>query len=286
MTAVISKKDGICHYDNEATDIMLIPRNTYVRIGGPLVVLLAVAIFTARVKLSPPDSLSDPIVRGSINESVYGIGTIMANKSFQIRPGIAATILRLYVKEGDSVKRGQPLVELNEGFPFTAPFDGTVTSLPVKVGENAIPQTVIVEVVDLADRYIVVNLEQRAAIRVRRGQTAKLSFENLREKSYEGRVESLYSRQTNFLVRINAPQLPPEILPGMTADVAIGIDVRENALLIPVTAIENGTVLVKNGRRIRSVPIKIGVVDGAMAEIVSGDLNEGDRLIIPKKDNP
>ena len=70
----------------------------------------------------------------------------------------------------------------------------------------------------------------------------------------------------------------------MTADVAIIIREIPNALLLPVTAYENGYVWVKRGHALPTkVEVKIGVVDGMFAEVASGDLNEGDRLMIRRK---
>jgi multidrug efflux pump subunit AcrA (membrane-fusion protein) len=231
--------------------------------------------------------LSDPIQRGSIVESVYGIGTVAANRRYQLRPGTTTTIHDVLVKEGEAVAPGQPLVELEQGARFTAPFRGTVTWLQVKVGENVFPQTVVLELVDLLDRYLVVSLEQRAAIRVRPGQRARLSFEMMRDTSCEGTVESVYSRDSTFLVRIDAPDLPSQILPGMTADVAIGIGEPREALLVPVAAIEQGRVRVARGAA-APVPMEIttGLVDGAFAEVTSGELRPGDRLVLPKAAPP
>ena len=165
---------------------------------------------------------------------------------------------------------------------ISAPFDGTVTALPVKVGENVFAQTVVLELTDLQDRYVTVSLEQRAAIRVRRGQTARLSFENMRDTALAGTVESVYSRAGDFLVRIEVPDLPTQILPGMTADVAINIRQRSGALLVPVAAIREGSVAVK---RDGIVPVRVevttGLADGAFAEVTAGDLKPGDRVIVP-----
>ena len=70
----------------------------------------------------------------------------------------------------------------------------------------------------------------------------------------------------------------------MTADVAISIETREKVMLVPVASLERGGIVWrKRGRGIPSkVPIKIGIVDKAMAEVVSGELSEGDRLLIRK----
>ncbi|OGI44346.1 MAG: hypothetical protein A2150_04780 [Candidatus Muproteobacteria bacterium RBG_16_64_11] len=231
------------------------------------------------------ETLSEPIVKGAIVESVYGIGTVTATKSFQLKLGVTSTIRRLFVKEGDQVKRDQKLLDL-DGVLFNAPFDATVTLLPFKVGETVFPQAVILSLVDLQDRYMLVTLEQQAALRVRGGQKAKLSFDSLREESYDGLVEAIYSNDNNFFVRIGIAGLPPQILPGMTADVAIGISEHRDALIVPVAAIDAGKVYVKRGLGTETVTVTTGIVDGAMAEIVSGELREGDRLAIRKKVGP
>ncbi len=251
-----------------------------------LVILFVAGGFIVYAKRSQADGLSEPIQKGSIIESVYGIGTVTATRSFQLKLGVTGTIRKLYVKEGDQVRREQRLVDL-DGVLFTAPFDGTITLLPFKVGETVFPQAVILSLVDLQDRYLLVTLEQQAALRVRRGQKAKLSFDSMREESYDGLVEAIYSNENNFFVRIGIANLPAQILPGMTADVAIGIAEHRDVFIVPVAAIDSGKVYVKRGLAgTATVVVKTGIVDGAMAEIVSGDLREGERLIIRHKVAP
>ncbi|MGZ3689510.1 MAG: efflux RND transporter periplasmic adaptor subunit, partial [Bdellovibrionota bacterium] len=189
-------------------------------------------------------------------------------------------------KEGDAVRKGERLVNL-DGNVYRAPFSGVVNYLPFKSGENIFVQLPVLVLTDLSHRYIVVSLEQQGAIRVRAGQKVKLSFDSMRQQNYEGIVESVYSYSTSFLARINVSSLPAEILPEMTADVAIVVREATRALVIPVNAIENGVVWRKRGAMIpEKTEIKLGIVDGAFAELVSGDIQEGDRLLIRKKVSP
>ncbi len=227
--------------------------------------------------------LTDPITRGPIINSVYGIGTVLANKSYQLKVGVVSTIEELYVKEGDTVKKGAAFAKI-DGIVYRAPFKGTVTYLPYKVRENIFSNIPILTIVDLTDRYLIISLEQQGALRVRHGQSVKMSFDTIREQNYDGVVQSVYSNEGNFLARIDLSTLPERILPGMTADVAISIETREKVMLVPVASLERGGIVWrKRGRGIPSkVPIKIGIVDKAMAEVVSGELSEGDRLLIRK----
>lgn len=246
--------------------------------------VVSAIVFALRAQQLEAQTLSPPLSRGAIIESVYGIGTVRAAHSFELKTGVGATIERLYIQEGDTVKRGQRLVQLSGVGTFTAPFDGTITFLPYKVGETVFAQAAILQLVDMRDRYLVVSIEQRGALRVRAGQEARLSVEGMREQSYRGTVEAVYSRGNEFLVRIDVSQLPPQVMPQMTADVAIGIATRKDVIVIPVNALHEGKVYVKrDGGKPRAVDVKLGIVDGEMAEVIAGDLRVGDRLVISEK---
>ncbi len=241
------------------------------------------------------DQFSAPLQRGSILESVYGIGTVTATRRFQLKSGVTNTIKNIFVKEGDRVQSGQPLMHLEGSEKFRAPFAGTVTSLPFKVGENVFAQSILLNLVDLLDRYILVSLEQQGILLIQRGQPAKLSFEGIRQQSYSGVVQAVYSNDANFLVRIDTPDLPPHILPGMTADVAIVIADHPDVLLAPIAAILGGQVIVqRKAQRLLTVEIQTGIVGETMAEILEphpqmdpeGGLQIGDRLLIREKLKP
>jgi multidrug resistance efflux pump len=231
--------------------------------------------------------LSEPLRQGAIIESVYGIGTVLANRSFQIKPGVISTIDTFYVKEGDTVKKDAPLAKIDKVI-YRAPFAGTVTYLPFKEGENVFAQVPVLTLVDLKDRYLVVSLEQQGALRIHAGQAATMSFDTIRQQSYPGVVQSVYSNGSNFLARIDVSTLPAVVLPGMTADVAIQIRKQDKALLVPVAALINGNTLwVKHGSGIpKKVEVKVGIIDKAQAEIVSGNVQAGDRVIIKPRETP
>lgn len=225
--------------------------------------------------------LSEPIQRGTIVDAVYGIGTVTANKRHSFNPLVGDTVGRSFVREGDRVKKGMPLVVSSDGNVYRAPFDGIVNYMPYRPGENTYTTSPMMVLTDMSDLYVTVSMEQQGALRVKEGQDVKLSFDSLRQKTFEGKVAAVYSYSNNFLARIDALKFPDSVLPDMTCDVAIIIGVHENALLIPVVAFDNGRVWVKRGHGIpQAVSVRLGVIDGAVAEVIGGNLQPGDRVMI------
>ena len=247
--------------------------------------VVAVSALVSRKISQAQGVVSEPLKRGTVVQSVYGIGTVTASKSFQIKSGITSTINGLYVLEGDTVKKGDLLLQVDL-VKYRAPFDGVVTSMPNKQGENVFADVPMLILVDLSDRYVVVALEQQGALRVLKGQSAILSFDTMRESNFSGTVKSIYSNSINFLARIDIPNFPPKILPGMTADVAITIATHENVLLVPVAALEGGKFVWVKGVPAKKIEVKTGIIDKAYAEVLSGDIKEGDQLLIRKQAGP
>jgi len=220
--------------------------------------------------------------RGSITEAVYGIGTVTPNQAYTFRANVTAQILERHVKEGDSVKARAPLFVVEGMGQIRAPFEGVVTKVSYEKGEVATPEAPIAVVTDLKNPYVLVSLDQSAAVRVRRGQTARLNFETLRDRSFRGEVRSLYAKDGQFLARIEVEDLPEGILPEMTADVAIEIARRENVLLAPLLSLDGGRVRLAEGRH-QPLTVETGAADGEWVEIKSvrdGELREGQRLLL------
>jgi multidrug efflux pump subunit AcrA (membrane-fusion protein) len=247
---------------------------------GAAVVALAVLVAV----LWRSSSVSYVVPRhGPIVDAIYGLGKVKTQRFYEVKLGVALTIDRLYVREGDRVARGAPLVRFEGATVFHAPFSGTVTLVAFQEAQSVFPQQTAVRLDDLSTKYIEVSLEQQGALRVRPGQPVKVVFEGIRGEVLQGQVATVFSRNDEFLAHIRVP-LADHILPGMTADVSIEAGKRDNALLVPVAAITNGRVTVLRDGKRETVKLKIGGIDGQWAEVIEGDLRDGDRVILkPEK---
>lgn len=205
--------------------------------------------------------------RGDITEAVYGLGKVKSNQRFEVIVGVLSTVTARFVNEGDWVTKGSPLIEFDHHALFRAPFSGTVTLAALYPGETALPHVPILRLEDLQNRYIELSLEQQAALRVKKDQNAKVSFESLRGKVLDGKVTALYPREDEFLARIFVPGLDSSILPSMTADVSVEIGQIHDVLLVPLKAVQNGMVTARKNNRWQKMKVEVGHVDGLSAEI-------------------
>jgi macrolide-specific efflux system membrane fusion protein len=220
--------------------------------------------------------------RKDITEAVYGLGKVKSRQKFEVITGVISTVKKLYIDEGDQVKEGDPLILLDTGSVFRSPFNGTITLVKQRTGETVLPHLPILRVEDLEDRYIEISLEQQAALRIKKGQLAKISFETLRGDILEGKVVSIFPREDEFLVHVNVDSFAENILPGMTADVAIVIGSIKNALVIPIRAVSNGLVSFKRKGKWKKIKLDIGHIDGSFVEVLSNQLSTKDEIRLQK----
>lgn len=157
-----------------------------------------------------------------------------------------------------------------------------MTNIAFNENQYVFPQQVVIRVEDLSTKYIEVSLEQQGALRVQPGQPVRIVFESIRGEVLKGKVAAIFSRNEEFLAHIEVT-LADNILPGMTADVAIEIDRKEKALLIPLSSVADGRVkIIRDGDR-KIVKLKIGNIDGNWAEVLEGDVTVSDQVIVKRQ---
>lgn len=251
--------------------------------GTSVVVALAFIFFGYRLRNAGKSETFAAILEGPIIEAVYAIGKIEAVRRFQAKAGVPSGISKLPVREGMTVRQFDPLVHFVEGTVIRAPFSGTVSRVNYKVGESVFSGNVVVEVIDPSEYEVRVVLDQRAAMRVRRGQIGKMSFDGLREKEFEAEVRAVYSSDSQFTVLLVPKTLPTQVLEGMTADISIEVNRKDKGKTIPVAALHAGLVMrVRAGKR-EPVSIETGIVNADRIEVISGDLSIGDKVVVKGK---
>ena len=242
-----------------------------------LVIVSAIAIGVRSRRQSAQIKQVD-VVEGPIVEAIYGIGKVEAVRRFQAKAGVPSGIMRLPIREGDSVKTGDVLVAFAEGTAIRAPFPGMITRLNYKVGESVFTGNVIAELIDPTDFDLRVVLDQRAAMRVINGQVARLSFDGLRAEEFLATVRAVYSSESQFTVLLKPKSMPANVLEGMTADVSIEVAKKDKGILVPVASLHEKRVTRVREGKASSIEVQTGLVNNELVEIVSGDLRKGDKV--------
>jgi macrolide-specific efflux system membrane fusion protein len=219
---------------------------------------------------------------GPITEAIYGLGTVTSKDKFSFKVGVPKTIRSLYVREGQQVEKGEKILQFDDETVVKSPFRGTVFSLPYHIGENVFTDLAVVEIENVHQLYIDTILDQQSSMRVKKLDPVKISFETIENRFFSGQVTALYHSNSNFIARVEATDLPPNILPGMTADIAIEVAQKESALLIPVRAVQHGQVLIERNNKRLKVAVTLGLMDQEWVEVTSGTIQPDDLILLKK----
>jgi HlyD family secretion protein len=168
-----------------------------------------------------------------------------------------------------------------------APFDGVVTAVDVKVGQSA--SGTAFSIADLSNLQVVVNMSEVDVNKIKTGQAVDIALDAVTGLDLKGTVTQIAPAGTqsngvvNYPVTVTLTKATDAVKTGMTANLSIVVDQRQNVLTVPNRAIktvnkQKVVILLKNGQQVQT-PVKTGLSGDSMTEIVSG-VQEGDVVVI------
>ena len=170
---------------------------------------------------------------------------------------------------------------------LVASMDGVATLIDVGVGELVNSGQEVVVLSDLSILEVDMNLDEIDVARAVLGQEAVLTLDAFPGVELAGTVKYIAPRGTAaggtvvFLVTVELAPVGLAVRSGMTADVEIVTAVQENALIIPLRAVnvEDGRVYVTrlSEQSREQVDVVLGVATDTEIEILSG-LSVGDEI--------
>jgi HlyD family secretion protein len=173
---------------------------------------------------------------------------------------------------------------------LTAPFDGTLTSLDLRAGQMAGPSTQAARLAGTGGLEVAADMAEADVASVKVGQEAEIVLDAMPERAFTGRVAGVASAGTNvqgvvnFPITISLDEADAAIKPGMTANVAIVVDQRDDVLLAPSRAIQvqgrQHLVRVLHEGQVIEVPVEVGLSGDNGTEILGDTLREGDVLVL------
>ncbi|MDO8607996.1 MAG: efflux RND transporter periplasmic adaptor subunit [Phaeospirillum sp.] len=155
----------------------------------------------------------------------------------------------------------------------TSPMDGMVLRRDGEVGELAELKDALFWVGAPRPLRITAEVDEEDIARVRVGQKVLIKADAFMERVLEAKVDRITPKgdpiNKTFRVRVVLPDDTP-LLVGMTTEINIITQERSDVLLIPATALLDGSVLVIADGVARPVPVRLGIRGRTMAEVVDG----------------
>jgi HlyD family secretion protein len=177
-----------------------------------------------------------------------------------------------------------------EGTQLLAPHAGTITMVGIKVGELAGGQPAFV-LTDLSRFHVEVNVDEIDIGRVAVGQPVSITLDALPGERLAGEIDRIATTaqmDTGIVSYQVTVRLAPSRAPlrtGMTANVDIVTESRENVLLVPNRFVSidrlTGKTFVDQlvGIQIQPVEIQVGLRDETYSEVLAG-LERGDTIVL------
>jgi HlyD family secretion protein len=171
-----------------------------------------------------------------------------------------------------------------------APFNGTITVVNPKPGDQVAPNVEAFRLDDLSRLLMDVQVSEVDINQVKVGQETSLTFDAILDEIYKGIVVEVAPIGTStqgvvdFIVTIKITDPDENVKPGMTAAVNIVVNQLDNVLLIP-----NRAVRIKDGKRVvyvmrdnepTPVQIILGASSDTMSEVIDGELEVGDLIVL------
>ncbi len=182
---------------------------------------------------------------------------------------------------------------------IVAPFDGFVAQRLLDVGAAVSAQAAatsnasvaILVLQDIDPVKVQIEVPEREVARVRPGVPVRLSVDAYPDRRFTGRVarltHALDPRTRTMGVEVDIGNREGLLKPGMYARVELVLEVRQDALLVPLEALAGSdarpALLVVRDGRVAEVPVQLGAADGPRVQVVAG-LRPEDQVIVQGKE--
>lgn len=211
-----------------------------------------------------------------------------------------------------SVVRAQANVDTAEknlsNTKIVSPIDGVVLTRKVSEGQTitagfSTPELFVVAQ-DLTKMQIEAKVSEADIVKIQPGQKATFTLDGYMGEKFEGKVRQVRtnyvdtsnssnaSGSTSYTVIVDVDNADLRLKPGMTATMTIYTQDKHDVLVVPNEALRfspsfnkrtydtTGVWKMQRGQEPQRVDVTIGIIGTKQTEIVSGDLQEGDRIIV------
>ena len=229
----------------------------------------------------------DLFKQGFISESAYDTARVEADARTAACATAKTEVAQAQARvEVARVARGRTVL--------VAPFDGIVAKIVGEVGEYStpsppgVPTPPAIDLIDDSCLYVEAPMDEVDAPKIRVGQPVRITLDALPKQSFPGKVKRIapyvsavekQARTVDIEATFDDPASAGHLLVGYSADVEVILEVRQDVLRVPTSALlEGGRVLVLDDGKLAERKVGTGLANWEYTEIVDG-LAAGDRIV-------
>ena len=234
-------------------------------------------------KRPPPGVIVEVVSNKNFGQSLESYCTSLSRKtkSYKIKKNELLEAINFNTK----VNKGDIIAKLTSK-TIIAPFAGIIGKRGISGSSLGSENTIILTLDDSKKVLCDLKIPEVYAAVLKKNLKLKATFSAYKDKTYEGKIESVASRvdaQTrSILARAKINNENSEILPGSLLEIEIFYN-EKNALSIPDTSImyegsKKFVYKIIENNMIKKVEIETGIRNKGNLEVLSG-INEGDKII-------
>jgi multidrug efflux pump subunit AcrA (membrane-fusion protein) len=270
-----------------------------IAIAVGLIALAAGGYWRFNGKGDPEGVRIGEVTQGTFIQRVTLAGNVSPQRRTIITAPYAGYIKEIYVKNGQKVRRGEPLVSVVQSlaspeavFPMRAPYDGTVVQILKSEGEFVPANDMnnyIMRIDDMSRLFVIGKAPEFDMVKVKVGQEAVVKPTSVLDRQYKGMIREVSiaslekdrwanNQNVEYPIRVEIMDADAELKPGMSTLMDVIALKKENVLLLDQEFVneENGNFFatLANGEK---RPIKVGHRNDQSFEVIEG-LKAGDRV--------
>ena len=234
-------------------------------------------------KRPPPGVIVEVVSNKTFGQSLESYCTSLSSKttSYKIKKNELLEPINFNTK----VNKGDVIAKLTSK-TINAPFSGIIGKRGISGSSLGSENTIILTLDDSKKVLCDLKIPEVYAAVLKKDLRLKATFSAYKDKTYEGKIESVASRvdaQTrSILARAKINNENSEILPGSLLEIEIFYN-EKDALSVPDTSImyegsKKFVYKIIENNMIKKIEIETGVRNKGNLEVLSG-INEGDKII-------
>ena len=234
-------------------------------------------------KRPPPGTIVQIVKNESFSQSIESYCTSLSSKTTSFK--IKKNELLEPISFNNAVNKGDVIAKLSSK-TIVAPFSGIIGKRGISGSSLGSENTIILTLDDSRKVLCDLKIPEVYAAFLKKGLKLNAKFSAYKNKTYNGKIESVASRvdaQTrSILARAKIDNENSEIIPGSLLEIEILYN-EKNALGVPDTSImyegsKKFIYKIIENNMIKKTEVETGIRNKGNLEILSG-LNEGDKII-------